>query len=590
MPLECASLWELMTGNLDAFCERCGKTAVPPVPVGAAAGGSRMLRRLGLGGRSASSDGTAALRLCLGCRGYICSDCWNDDAAVCQSCQPLAGFGVSAPAVVAEEEAPVDLKLLDYARAEPDSMPLAWPASDLYREPGLTEEPVGAAEPPSALIQLPDEFAAGADPTAEAEFEPTAEFEPAAEFEPPQESEPVHGDMAEEPAATADSFEDRWAEILGRVQAVGTSTSVEPVAPESDPAGHRESEPVEADEAAPTLEASVVDQSAVEASVVDGAVFGQSAVEFELVADVDEAAQEEPVAVESVDEEIALIEEPAAAAEEHVDAEEHVAAAEELAAADQESAAVAEEPVAVAEELAAAAHEPAFTVDEFVETQNVEDEFTAVTEEPAPTLVDEPAPAAAESGNDVADRPAAGSTDPEEDLWAAVLHDADADVDSERPEPDSQELARLLQPRRLRRRVPKPLSRRPLRLPAQPEPATIAPTISFAADAPQQPVTKSAPETALPVEVRSLKLPPALPPQPSALTQPWPMPAPPAFLPPPPPAMSTIQPAPARFRPQNAPIEQPKPPSTRPCGTCGLELSAKVTFCRRCGTRQPPAA
>ena len=37
---------------------------------------------------------------------------------------------------------------------------------------------------------------------------------------------------------------------------------------------------------------------------------------------------------------------------------------------------------------------------------------------------------------------------------------------------------------------------------------------------------------------------------------------------------------------QIATIETPKAPATRPCGNCGLELSSKVMFCRRCGTRQ----
>jgi hypothetical protein len=500
-----------MTGNLDAFCERCGKTALPPVSVGAAAGGSRMLRRLGFGGRSVSSESTdaAALRLCLGCRGYICSDCWNDDAAVCQTCQPLAGVGVSVQAEMPEEEAPAGLEILDdEQRAEPQSVPLAWPASDLYREPGLAdEEPVAAAEPPESE---PEIFAGGVyveELVKEVDEQPAELLAPSTEFA----AQAVSSEVPEDPAAIADSFEDRWAEILGRVQAVGTSAPLEPVAQESAPASHAELEPVGAEEAAPTFEVSVLAESDVP----------ESPVELE------------PVAATTDDEAVEVIEEPVAAAD---------------------------EPVAVAEEPVPAAEEPAFI--------------------------------AAEPVQAVADEPAVSSADTEEDFWAAVLHDADADVHPERPEPDSQELARFLQPRRLRRRVPKPLPRRrPLRLPTQPQPAAAAPSINFAADSPHGPVANPAPEPiaepAAPVPARSLKLPAALPPRPAAVTQPWPMPAPPAFLPPPPPAISTIQLAPARFRPQNAPVEQAKPPSTRPCGNCGLELSAKVTFCRRCGTRQP---
>jgi hypothetical protein len=54
--------------------------------------------------------------------------------------------------------------------------------------------------------------------------------------------------------------------------------------------------------------------------------------------------------------------------------------------------------------------------------------------------------------------------------------------------------------------------------------------------------------------------------------------------------LSNVQPAPARFRPQVAVAAEPvELPTTRPCGKCGLELSAKVAFCRRCGTRQAQA-
>jgi len=54
--------------------------------------------------------------------------------------------------------------------------------------------------------------------------------------------------------------------------------------------------------------------------------------------------------------------------------------------------------------------------------------------------------------------------------------------------------------------------------------------------------------------------------------------------------LSNVQPAPARFRPQVAAAVQPvATPTTRPCLKCGLELSAKVAFCRRCGSRQTPA-
>ena len=184
--------------------------------------------------------------------------------------------------------------------------------------------------------------------------------------------------------------------------------------------------------------------------------------------------------------------------------------------------------------------------------------------------------------------PAVAEHDPEEDLWAAVLADAAEPGPVDHDEPDRAELDQILRPRRVRRRIVRQ-TRRPV------QPATVSDShVSERPNLPPPPppaVLEVPP--APPAPPRTLRLPPVLPPRPPAQVSPWDMPAPPAFLPPPPPAMlSNVQPAPARFRPQVAVPAEPvvTTPSTRPCGNCGLELSAKVAFCRRCGTRQAPSA
>ena len=49
-------------------------------------------------------------------------------------------------------------------------------------------------------------------------------------------------------------------------------------------------------------------------------------------------------------------------------------------------------------------------------------------------------------------------------------------------------------------------------------------------------------------------------------------------------------PLPASARRSQSPPNRSVLPTTRPCARCGLELSAKVAFCRRCGTRQTRSA
>src|SRR6187397_201019 len=90
-----------MAEDLYSFCERCGKAAASPLAKTPEA--PKGLRRLLPSARQAKVEApVSALRLCLGCRGYVCDECWNEPASVCQSCQPLDGQASAAPTVIDE--------------------------------------------------------------------------------------------------------------------------------------------------------------------------------------------------------------------------------------------------------------------------------------------------------------------------------------------------------------------------------------------------------------------------------------------------------------------------------------------------------
>ena len=129
-----------MAENLDAFCERCGKAAVSPLAKPAAA--PKGLRRLLLGARSTKVEPpVSALQLCLGCRGYVCDECWNEPASVCQTCQPISELAVVAPTVLDQYAPEVDgLAFVNEAAwSDADytarvSASTAWPEKDLRRQ------------------------------------------------------------------------------------------------------------------------------------------------------------------------------------------------------------------------------------------------------------------------------------------------------------------------------------------------------------------------------------------------------------------------------------------------------------------------
>lgn len=130
----------------------------------------------------------SSFSFCIDCRQYTCTNCWNDKAGRCQSCQPLPDmepFGELQPATHGDALAAT-----------------AWPASD------LTEPP------PSTRFEVPEPFQLVGEPepvVVEAEAEPEAIkpqaffFEAEAEpvvIEPEPEPEPVVEAEAVEPEPT----------------------------------------------------------------------------------------------------------------------------------------------------------------------------------------------------------------------------------------------------------------------------------------------------------------------------------------------------------------------------------------------------
>ena len=137
-----------------------------------------------------------SFNFCIDCRQYTCTNCWNDKAGRCQSCEPLPtleSFGEFQPAAIGD---PLSAT--------------AWPASDLTEPPPptrfVTPEPlqlVGEAEPIAAeaepeAVEQPEAFffEAEAEPVV---MEPELEAEPEPEPVVEAEAEPVVVEPEPEP-------------------------------------------------------------------------------------------------------------------------------------------------------------------------------------------------------------------------------------------------------------------------------------------------------------------------------------------------------------------------------------------------------
>ncbi len=218
-----------MAEILDTFCERCGKAAVSPLAK--APNSPKGLRRLLAKGGAKVETPVSALRLCLGCRGYVCDECWNEPASVCQSCQPLVGDGVSVPTFLdqlmttAGYEVATDREGMSFANdaawSDADdaarlAATTAWPETDLRRA-AEREQAESLAKTDDVELPVVDWDAQLAEPADSQDASEAVDAQPA-ELAPEVEQALA---AADEPAA--DEFEDRWAELMNRVQAVGVA-------------------------------------------------------------------------------------------------------------------------------------------------------------------------------------------------------------------------------------------------------------------------------------------------------------------------------------------------------------------------------
>ena len=178
-----------MAEDLYAFCERCGKPAASPLAKAPTA--PKGLRRLLPGARQTQVDApVSALRLCLGCRGYVCDECWNEPASVCQTCQPLDDAATTAPTVLDQYAPPTNgLAFADEAEwsATDDTARLSattsWPESDLRRPLASVEPPLEPVAADAELVEADTEFAGEHADVVDAEAEEVEAEAEHAEFD-----------------------------------------------------------------------------------------------------------------------------------------------------------------------------------------------------------------------------------------------------------------------------------------------------------------------------------------------------------------------------------------------------------------------
>ncbi len=232
----------LMAG-FEMFCERCG-TRYEMAPT--SSGGKLSQRVLGAVGRKPKTPTSSQpmLTLCLSCRGYTCPACWNEEAALCQTCAPLPEQPVPQPVVAPTAPQPINSSPALFSpepepafATEPEPMP--WPvfvAPEVARAP--RPEPVAVAEPePEPVAMAEPEPVVMAEPEPEPEPVVMAEPEPVVMAQP--EPEPVV--MAEpEPVVMAEPEPEPEPVVMAEPEPV---VMAEPE-PEPEPVVMAEPEPV----------------------------------------------------------------------------------------------------------------------------------------------------------------------------------------------------------------------------------------------------------------------------------------------------------------------------------------------------------
>ena len=128
----------------------------------------------------------SSFSFCIDCRQYTCTNCWNDDAGRCQSCQPLPE--------------PTATWVVPSSGDAQSSTP--WPVTDLTEPPPLLARlaqpepepmvPIAEVEPIVEAMPEPEPVVVDAEPEAVVEPEPVVvDAEPEAVVEPEPEPTPI---------------------------------------------------------------------------------------------------------------------------------------------------------------------------------------------------------------------------------------------------------------------------------------------------------------------------------------------------------------------------------------------------------------
>jgi hypothetical protein len=151
--------------GFEMFCERCGtrygsdETARMAAPFA-----RRLLEAVGVVESAPRNAGKEPfLRFCLGCRGYSCPACWNEDAGFCQTCVPtpeveVAQFALPELLPAAREPEMIGLEMVAAAELEVAAAAEPEPVYEMVAAPEPEPEMVAApvAEPAMIAAAMPE--------------------------------------------------------------------------------------------------------------------------------------------------------------------------------------------------------------------------------------------------------------------------------------------------------------------------------------------------------------------------------------------------------------------------------------------------
>ncbi len=567
----------------ESFCERCGTRYTFGTPRAERKGIGASLGALIRGRDELENNAYQPLdpflgvfRFCLECRQYTCPSCWNDEAGFCASCVPLP----DAPPLT---DASLESRLPILADVRPE--PEAWPTFDLILDPN---EDVLAANAPRIVPPAeppPVAEPAAASPTV---VEPATPPKPMPAPAPRVVPMPMPMAMAAPLSMRVDDESDvaelREREAAARIEAERQATEARAAADaaEADRA-------LRAAEVARAVQAAEAERAVLAAESVRAGQYrlraASEADAAKRLAEADQAARLDEAA--RVAQEIRVAEEARLAEEARVAEEVRVAEAASLAKPVLEGTDLAFD-VAWDQLLTG----PQVPIAEASEDSPVDDRVAPIELEEAvqhvePIQLAEPKAATAKVKRSTAAKADKSTAAP---MVAEIgsLVEAPTVVptralpipaDSARPPEHEAEQVPAVEP-----------------VPAVPPPPTPAPQVSplpgWSLLAPEPPPADDGRDTTPgPWPPQSpVYQPPAT--RPFGLDAPTPVPGAPLpyQIPATPPTYQQLQQAasPGMLMRSHRPGTDPARSASgiRPCGTCGLPVSAVARFCRRCGVRQ----